>query len=67
MSQQAMEEKSRIASYRDRLRASGANQVLFELPRDMIAMIDELKEREGLRSRSHALMQLIERGRELTQ
>jgi len=67
MSQHVTEEKSRIARYRDRLRASGANQVLFELPRDMIAMIDELKEREGLRSRSHALMQLIERGRELTQ
>jgi hypothetical protein len=67
MSQQATEEKSRIARYRDRLRASGANQVLFELPRDMITMIDELKEREGLRSRSHALMQLIERGKEVTQ
>ncbi len=67
MSQQATAEKSRIARYRDRLRASGADQVLFELPREMITMIDELKERQGLRSRSLALMQLIERGKEVTQ
>jgi len=33
----------------------------------MIAMLDELKERQGLRNRSLALMQLIERGREATQ
>jgi hypothetical protein len=66
MSQQAPEEKSRLARYRDRLRASGASQVLFELPFDTIAMIDELKEREGLRNRSHALMQLIEQGRAAT-
>lgn len=53
--------------YRERLRASGGEEVLFKLPREMIAMLDELKERQGLRNRSLALLQLIERGREATQ
>ena len=53
--------------YRKRLRASGGEEVLFKLPREMIALLDELKERQGLRNRSLALLQLIERGREATQ
>jgi hypothetical protein len=53
--------------YRERLRASGGEEVLFKLPRETIALLDELKERQGLRNRSLALLQLIERGREATQ
>jgi hypothetical protein len=53
--------------YRERLRASGGEEVLFKLPREMIAMLDDLKERQGLRNRSLALLQLIERGMEATQ
>ncbi len=53
--------------YRERLRASGGEEVLFQLPRETIALLDELKERHGLRNRSLALLQLIERGREATQ
>ncbi len=53
--------------YRERLRASGDEEVLFKLPREMIALLDELKERQGLRNRSLALLQLIKRGREATQ
>jgi hypothetical protein len=60
-------DKGKVARYRERLRASGAKEVLLQLPREMIAMLDELKERQGLRNRSLALMQLIERGREATQ
>ena len=58
-------QRSRV--YRARLRSNGAEEVLFKLPREMIALLDELKERQGLRNRSMALMQLIERGREATQ
>jgi hypothetical protein len=34
--------------------------VLFQLPSQTVAMLDELKERFGLRNRSQALLQLIE-------
>lgn len=51
-------EKARI--YRQRLRASGGEEVLFKLPHQTVAFLDELKERYGLRNRSQALLQLIE-------
>ncbi len=53
--------------YRERIRAAGGEEVLFQLPRETIALIDELKERQGLRNRSMALLQLIERGMEAAQ
>lgn len=62
MSQTAAKEREKVARYRKRLRAAGSDQVLFELPRETIALLDDLKKRQGLRSRSLALMQLIERG-----
>jgi hypothetical protein len=46
--------------YRQRLRAAGTEEVLFQLPRTTVAMLDAIKQRHGLRSRSQALMQLIE-------
>jgi hypothetical protein len=49
--------------YRRRIRAAGGAEVLFQLPRETIALIDDLKQRHGLRSRSQALLQLIEQGR----
>jgi Ribbon-helix-helix protein, copG family len=54
-------------AYRQRLRAAGGEEVLFQLPRETVAMLDELKERQGLRSRSQALLQLIDQGRATTQ
>jgi hypothetical protein len=53
--------------YRERIRAAGGEEVLFHLPRETIALLDELKKRQGLRNRSMALLQLIERGMEATQ
>lgn len=58
-------ERSRL--YRERLRASGGEEVLFNLPRETVALIDEVKESQGLRSRSQALLQLIEKGRAAAQ
>ena len=46
--------------YRQRLRAAGGEEVLLQLPRETVAMLDAIKERQGLRSRSQALLQLIE-------
>lgn len=58
-------EKARF--YRQRLRAGGSEGVLLHLPRATVAMLDEIKERQGLRSRSQALLQLIEQGRAAAQ
>jgi hypothetical protein len=58
-------EKTRL--YRQRLRAAGGEEVLVNLPRATLALIDELKRRQGLRSRSQALLQLIEQGRAAAQ
>ena len=55
------------AGYRRRLAAQGQHQLVVALPRETVALIDELKERHGMRNRSQVLMQLIEQGREITQ
>ncbi len=54
----ASAEKNR--KYRAWLRAAGGEEVLFQLPRETVALIDDIKQRLGLRSRSQALLQLIE-------
>jgi hypothetical protein len=54
-------------AYRRRLAAQGQHQLVVALPRETVALIDELKERHGLRNRSQVLMQLIEQGRESAQ
>jgi hypothetical protein len=53
----------RYRAYRRRLAAKGNHQFVVALPREIVALIDELKERHGLPSRSQALLQLIEQGR----
>ena len=47
-------------AYRQRLRSAGSEEVLLQLPRTTVAMLDAIKERHGLRNRSQALLQLIE-------
>lgn len=58
-------ERARL--YRQRLRAAGGEEVLFKLPRETIAFLDEIKECHGLRNRSQALLKLIEQGRRAAQ
>jgi uncharacterized membrane protein len=41
--------------------------VLLQLPRATVALLDAIKERQGLRNRSQALIQLIEQGRAAAQ
>jgi len=50
-------------AYRRRLAANGNHQLVVALPRETVALLDELKERHGLRNRSQVLLQLIEQGR----
>jgi hypothetical protein len=61
----AVSEKDR--AYRRRLVANGRHQLVVDLPTETVALLDELKARFGLRSRSQVLLQLIERGRDATQ
>jgi len=56
-----------VHAYRRRLAAAGGQEVLFQLPRETVAMLDAIKERQGLRNRSQALMQLIEQKGATTQ
>ena len=53
----------RYRAYRRRLAAKGNHQFVVALPREIVALIDELKERQGLQSRSQVLLQLIEQGK----
>ena len=57
----------RTRARRSRLVASGWREVLFELPDETVALLDEIKQRQGLRNRNLALMQLIEEGRKAAQ
>jgi hypothetical protein len=57
----------RYRAYRRRLVANGRHQLIVDLPRETVAFIDELKERQGLRNRSQVLLRLIEQGREAAQ
>jgi hypothetical protein len=58
---------AKVRGFRRRLRESGGEEVLFQLPSQTVAMLDEFKQRQGLRNRSQALLQLIEQGRAIAQ
>jgi hypothetical protein len=49
-----------VRAYRQRQVAAGNREVTLTLPCEAVAVLDELKERHGLRNRSQALLQLIE-------
>jgi hypothetical protein len=56
-----------MRAYRRRLAAKGQREFLAALPSETVDFLDEFKERQGLRSRSQALLQLIEQGRQTAQ
>jgi hypothetical protein len=49
-------------NYRERLRASGQEEIIVQLPSEVIELIDRLKVARGLRNRSQVLLQFIEEG-----
>jgi hypothetical protein len=57
----------RYRAYRRRKIANGRLQFIADLPREDLAFLDELKERQGLRNRGQVLEQLIEIGRQVAQ
>jgi hypothetical protein len=56
-----------VRAYRLRLSAAGEQEVLFRLSSETVALIDEIKLRQGLRNRGQVLEQLIEIGRTAAQ
>lgn len=56
-----------MRAYRRRLAAEGQREIIAALPRETVAFIDEFKQRQGLRNRSEALLQLIEKRRAAAQ
>ena len=58
---------AKMRAYRRRLEASGGKEVIFQLPNETIALLDEIKQSQGLRSRSQVLLRLIEQGRATAQ
>jgi metal-responsive CopG/Arc/MetJ family transcriptional regulator len=67
MLKEASRDNEKVARYRQRVREAGAREVLIQLPDETLALIDDIKKRQGLPSRSRALLQLIERGIQATQ
>jgi metal-responsive CopG/Arc/MetJ family transcriptional regulator len=57
----------RAQKFRQRFRAAGETEVLIKLPVDMVAFLDDLKARHGLRSRSEVLIQFIDQRRATAQ
>jgi hypothetical protein len=55
-----------VRAYRRRIAAAGEQEVLFKLPNETVAVIDELKQRLGLRNRGQVLVQLIQQRGEVT-
>jgi hypothetical protein len=54
-------------AYRRRLAAQGNHQIVVALPREIVALLDEIRKRQGLPNRSQAVLHLIERGRNAAQ
>ena len=57
----------KFRAYRRRIAAKGRLQFIADLPRETLAYLDEIKERQGLRNRGQVLEQLIEKGRAAAQ
>jgi hypothetical protein len=57
----------RARAYRRGIRAAGGEGMLFGLPSEVATLLDALKQRQGLRDRRQALLQLIEQRRTTTQ
>jgi hypothetical protein len=52
-----------MRAYRRRLIEEGQHQLIVALPNEIVALLDEIKQRQRLRSRSQVLLRLIQRGR----
>jgi len=67
MTAQTQSIADKVRAHRKRQVEAGNKELTLHLPNETVALLDELKERHGLRNRSQVLLQLIERGRDATQ
>ena len=51
--------RDRVSAHRERLRAAGRVYVNTDLPHDLIEMIDQSKEAEGMRGRTPIIEQAL--------
>ena len=58
---------ARVRAYRQRQVEAGNKELTLHLPCEAVNYLDDLKQRHGLQSRSQALLQLIQQGREVAQ
>jgi len=56
-----------VYAYRRRIAAAGEQEILIRLPNETVALLDEHKQRHGLRNRGQAFLKLIEQRREVAQ
>jgi hypothetical protein len=54
----------RARAYRQRIRAAGGEDLLIRLPSEVVAYLDQIKVRRGLRNRSAVLLEIIEQRRQ---
>jgi hypothetical protein len=52
-----------VRAYRKRQVAAGNKELTLLLPLTAVEFLDEIKNRQGLRNRGQAMLQLIEQGR----
>ena len=65
MTANAVSQKQR--AWRRRIVERGRLQFIADLPREDVAFLDELKERQGLRNRGQVLEQILRQRREIAQ
>jgi hypothetical protein len=56
-----------VRAYRRRIAAAGEKEVMFKVSNETVALIDELKQRLGLRNRGQVLEQHFRNRREAAQ
>jgi hypothetical protein len=66
-SESAEAKRQRNRDARERHRKAGVTEIILALPKDLVAELDAVKLRDGLRSRSAVVQQLLQAGRVVDQ
>jgi hypothetical protein len=66
-SESAEAKRQRNQKVRERQRRAGLTEIILALPKHLVAELDALKLRNGLRNRSQVVQQLLEAGRVVEQ
>ena len=66
-SESAEAKRQRNRGVRERQRKAGMTEIVLALPKHIVAELDAVKQRDGLRSRSQVVLQMLQAGRALDQ